>query len=75
MLENVTSSVLTSEERTLPNPVPTVTASWQVVEGIKVGEEEGELAGTDGVRANLYGDNSILQSCRTECSLLLRSLK
>ncbi len=43
MLENVTSAALTSDESTLPNPVPMVTASWQVVEGVKVGEEEGEF--------------------------------
>ena len=43
MLDQVTSTGLTSEEQTTPNPVPMVTASWQVVEGVKLGEEEGML--------------------------------
>lgn len=44
MLDQVASASLpTGDENSLPNPVPMVTASWPVVEGVKLSEEDGEL--------------------------------
>ena len=43
MLDHVASAELAGDDLTLPDSVPMVTASWQAVEGVKLGEEESEL--------------------------------
>ena len=73
VLGHVTSVGVVDEGPTLPNPVPMVTTSWQVVEGVKLGGEEGELLGGVGCvwggRTGMYY-SFLSQSCRVSCSCL-----